>query len=73
MFIVAFAKAAEIWRAIMADRFQREVEDVGETAPDPVNVTGVPEPEEWLLLALAAALLAWYAYTRRRKQLAISN
>jgi putative PEP-CTERM system integral membrane protein len=43
------------------DRFEREHEDVGETVA--VAVTGVPEPEEWLLIALAAALLIWYART----------
>ncbi len=43
------------------DRFQREHEEVGETLPpNTLDVAGVPEPEEWLLLALAAAmLLAW--------------
>lgn len=41
---------------------------MGETMPDPNPVvTGVPEPEEWLLLALAAGMLAWYVYTWRRK------
>jgi putative PEP-CTERM system integral membrane protein len=49
------------------DRFQREYEEVGETTPQsPFSVTGVPEPEEWLLLALAAAMLIWYVYTTRR-------
>lgn len=48
-----------------ADRFEREYEEVGETAPD-LSVTGVPEPEEWLLLALAAGLLVWYARGRLR-------
>jgi putative PEP-CTERM system integral membrane protein len=48
-----------------ADRFERETEEVGETTPQsPLSVTGVPEPEEWLLLALAATLLVWYARTR---------
>jgi putative PEP-CTERM system integral membrane protein len=50
-----------------ADRFQREGEAAGETVPaSPFNVTGVPEPGEWLLLGLAAAMLAWYLYTTRR-------
>jgi putative PEP-CTERM system integral membrane protein len=50
------------------DRFQREYEAVGETAPDtPFDVTGVPEPEEWLLLGLAAGMLGWYIYTNRRQ------
>ncbi|MBL8045603.1 MAG: TIGR02921 family PEP-CTERM protein [Anaerolineales bacterium] len=47
-----------------ADRFEREFEEVGET--EPLNVTGVPEPEEWLLMGLAAvALAAWYWRQRR--------
>ncbi len=45
------------------DRFQREYEAIGETAP--LGVTGVPEPEEWLLLLLAGGLLAWYVRTGR--------
>ena len=50
------------------DRFQREYEELGDTSPEnPFEVTGVPEPEEWLLLALAAAMLGWYLYTSRRK------
>ena len=44
------------------DRFDREFEAVGET----VAVTGVPEPEEWLLMGLGAVLLAVYLYSRRR-------
>jgi putative PEP-CTERM system integral membrane protein len=48
------------------DRFVREVEEVGETTPQsPFSVTGVPEPEEWLLLALGAAMLIWFVRTRR--------
>jgi putative PEP-CTERM system integral membrane protein len=51
------------------DRFQREHEEVGETTPQsPFSVTGVPEPEEWLLLALAAAMLVWYVYTGLQKR-----
>lgn len=48
-----------------ADRFAREVEGVGETET-PLAVTGVPEPEAWLLLALAAAMLAVKARQRVR-------
>lgn len=52
------------------DRFEREYEDVGETAELPAfSVTGVPEPEEWLLIGLAAGMLVWYLYTRRRRLL----
>lgn len=48
------------------DRFQREYEEVGETMPqNPFNVTGVPEPHEWLLLALAAIMLSWWSLTYR--------
>jgi putative PEP-CTERM system integral membrane protein len=42
------------------DRFEREHEDVGETLPE-TGVTAVPEPEEWLLLAVVAGMLLWYA------------
>ncbi|RLC98278.1 MAG: hypothetical protein DRI77_05375 [Chloroflexi bacterium] len=47
------------------DRFEREYENVGETAENTLTVTGVPEPEEWLLLALAAGMLIWYVRTGR--------
>ncbi len=50
------------------DRFQREHEEVGETVPEsPFSVTGVPEPEEWLLLALVAVMLIWYVQMTRRR------
>jgi putative PEP-CTERM system integral membrane protein len=42
------------------DRFMREHEDVGETLPEG-GITAVPEPEEWLLLAVVAGMLLWYA------------
>jgi putative PEP-CTERM system integral membrane protein len=48
------------------DRFQREYEDVGETIPENTLITGVPEPEEWLLLALAIGMLGWFIYNKRR-------
>ena len=52
------------------DRYQREVENVGNTTRvNPFAVTGVPEPEEWLLLLLAGLLLGytgWRAYQRSR-------
>ncbi len=46
------------------DRFDREVEEVGETAPGP-TVTGVPEPEEWLLMILAVGMLLWAFWKKR--------
>jgi putative PEP-CTERM system integral membrane protein len=52
-----------------ADRFERAVE-TGEAQltapPSPLggDLTGTPEPEEWILLALSAAALGWVA--RRR-------
>jgi hypothetical protein len=50
------------------DRFAREYEGIGETEPlSPFTVTGVPEPEEWLLMALAAGLLVWYIRKSRRE------
>jgi putative PEP-CTERM system integral membrane protein len=48
------------------DRFQREYEDVGETIPENMLITGVPEPEDWLLLALVVGMLGWFIYTKRR-------
>jgi putative PEP-CTERM system integral membrane protein len=49
-----------------ADRFDREVEQVGDTlGQNALQVTGVPEPHEWLLMGLAVAMLAVYAYRRR--------
>jgi hypothetical protein len=51
----------------LEDRFDREVEPLGETAPaSPVPLAGVPEPHEWLLMGLAAGILAFYIYTKRR-------
>lgn len=47
-----------------SDRFQREMEEVGNTA-GVWNITGVPEPEEWLLIALALAMLVGYVYKTR--------
>jgi putative PEP-CTERM system integral membrane protein len=56
------------------DRFQREYEEVGETTPEnPFDVTGVPEPEEWLLLALAVGMLGWYVYRARQKPAATGS
>ena len=41
-----------------SDRFERELEAVGDTEGEQAPVvTGVPEPEEWLLMALALVLL----------------
>jgi putative PEP-CTERM system integral membrane protein len=50
-----------------ADRFDREFEGSGDTVPQAFTVTGVPEPEEWLLMALAVGLLGWY-YRKSLKQ-----
>ena len=44
------------------DRFDREFEAIGDTTG--LAVTGVPEPEEWLLLGLAVLMLGWYAWKR---------
>ncbi len=51
----------------LEDRYQREVEELGDTTPSVTTpLTGVPEPHEWLLLGLAAALLIYLAYTKHR-------
>jgi putative PEP-CTERM system integral membrane protein len=51
------------------DRFQREVEQVGDTLPENAfALTGVPEPEEWLLLALVAGMVVWFLRSSRRVQ-----
>ncbi|MBE2224610.1 MAG: TIGR02921 family PEP-CTERM protein, partial [Anaerolineae bacterium] len=50
------------------DRFEREFEDVGET--ETLTVTGVPEPEEWLLLFLTGLALIWYGTKTRRARAA---
>ena len=50
-----------------ADRYQREAETVGETSTAaPFQVTGVPEPHEWLLLILTAGMLGWYIFRRNK-------
>ncbi len=49
------------------DRFEREFEDVDDTQG--IQVTGVPEPHEYVLMALAAGMLLWYW---RQKRTAIS-
>ena len=50
----------------LEDRYSREQEAIGETTPSTTaRLTGVPEPEEWLLLGLAAVLLAWYVLRPR--------
>jgi len=48
------------------DRYQREVEALGETTPSTqLPLSGVPEPEEWLLIGLALAMAAYVVITRR--------
>jgi putative PEP-CTERM system integral membrane protein len=53
------------------DRFKREVESGKEQLTKPnnlLNVSGVPEPEEWLLLVVGAiGLLAIFLHQRRTK------
>jgi putative PEP-CTERM system integral membrane protein len=49
----------------LEDRYLREVETLGDTTPSsPIPLSGVPEPHEWLLLGLAAALLIYLGYTK---------
>ncbi len=50
----------------LEDRYQREVEGLGETTPATnLPLSGVPEPEEWLLIGLALALAGYVLLTRR--------
>jgi len=46
------------------NRFEREAEEMGETTPSPMEVTGVPEPHEWLLIIFGAAILGWYTWRK---------
>jgi putative PEP-CTERM system integral membrane protein len=49
-----------------ADRYEREYEEIKDTVPATQSpLTGVPEPEEWLLIGLAIAILLWYANRQR--------
>jgi len=51
----------------LEDTFDREVESLGETTPtSPVPLADVPELHEWLLMGLAAAILAYYVYAKRK-------
>ncbi|MGL5065992.1 MAG: TIGR02921 family PEP-CTERM protein, partial [Microcoleus sp.] len=55
-----------------ADRFDREVESGKEelTKPsNPLNVSGVPEPEEWLLLGVSAIGLGAIFIRQRREKM----
>lgn len=50
----------------LEDRYNREYEAIADTVPATNSpLTGVPEPEEWLLIGLATALLAWVALRQR--------
>lgn len=51
------------------DRFHREVEEVGQTT-SPFDVTAVPEPHEYVLMALGVALLVWYGRKKRQRRTA---
>ncbi len=60
--------------ADLDDRYQREVESLGDTTPStPTPLTGVPEPHEWLLMGLAAGMLVYLIYTKRRQALATAR
>jgi putative PEP-CTERM system integral membrane protein len=57
-----------------SDRFNREVESGNEqlTQPfNPLNVSGVPEPEEWMLLGMVAIALVFIS--RRQQRAANEN
>jgi putative PEP-CTERM system integral membrane protein len=49
----------------LEDRYEREVEGLGDTTPgSPLPLAGVPEPHEWLLIGLAVAFLLYMGYQR---------
>ncbi len=55
------------------DRYQREVEALGETsASTQLPLAGVPEPEEWLLIGLALIFAGYVWVTRRAPRLRLS-
>ena len=57
-----------------SDRFDREVESGEETLQqphDPLAVSGVPEPEEWMLLGLVAIALSVVGWKRWRQEASI--
>ncbi len=45
------------------DRFEREFEEIDDTLG--IQVTGVPEPHEYILMALAVGMLLWYWRQKR--------
>ena len=52
------------------DRYQREVETIADTAQTTAfAVTGVPEPEEWLLLGLVVIFLGYIAWRRQNQKI----
>jgi putative PEP-CTERM system integral membrane protein len=56
------------------DRYQREVESLGDTTPAaPVPLAGVPEPHEYLLMGLAAIMLIYLVYSRRKQALGMQR
>ena len=56
------------------DRYQREVEALGETEPSTeLPLSGVPEPEEWLLIGLAVALAVYVWITRGSFRLRLAS
>jgi putative PEP-CTERM system integral membrane protein len=52
------------------DRYLREVEGLGETTPaTQLPLSGVPEPEEWLLIGLALVMAVYVWFTRGKLRL----
>ena len=59
-----------------ADRFDREVESGSEVTTDPsnpFNVSGVPEPHEWILITLVLILLLFWYYQKNIKMIKENN
>ncbi len=71
MLVLVNPRQEELLKQLQArgDRFERDVEEVGETTPGTnPSVTAVPEPHEWLLIGLAVAMLGWYVRKGRKER-----
>jgi len=74
MIVLVTPRQEELLRGLskLDDRYQREVESLGETTPaTQIPLSGVPEPEEWLLIGTSLILLAYLLHARRKEWLPV--
>lgn len=72
MIVLVTQQQEELLRGLskLDDRYQREVESLGETTPaTQIPLSGVPEPEEWLLIGASLVLLIHLLHVRRKEWL----